>query len=266
MKIKFSKYHGAGNDFIMIDGRTLERSIHEQEVVFLCHRHFGIGADGVIVVMPSHAHDFEMKYYNSDGSYGAMCSNGSRCAIEFSRSIGYVFDTATFSCCEKVYQGKIRANGTITTSFPDAVAGTLIDEGYLVDTGAPHYILFLKNFVGLNPQEAGRRIRYDEKFSPAGTNVNFIHVVDENYLEIITYERGVEDLTLACGTGALAAAIAHMQKSKSFGKRIITVESDGGELAIELSRSGDAFLELNVIGPARHVFSAEITVQKLATS
>jgi diaminopimelate epimerase len=266
MQINFSKYHGAGNDFIMIDGRSLERPLHEDEVAFLCHRYFGIGADGVIVVEPDAKRDFKMRYYNADGSSGAMCANGSRCAIKFADRIGYAFERADFSCCDIPYLGKIYTPDLIGTSFPDQTSCTAHESGYHINNGAPHFVMFVDRLTSVDPRELGRKWRYHPDFMPIGVNVNFIEQLDENQLEIITYERGVEDITLACGTGALASAMAFLQKEDQYGQHELSLESDGGTLIVKLNRSKSGFSQIEVLGPAMEVFSSSIAAQKLSMS
>jgi len=266
MKLHFSKYHGAGNDFVMVDGRTLERPFLEDEIAYLCHRYFGVGADGLIIIDESDAYDFEMHYFNSDGSSGMMCANGSRCAIAFAKAIGYKFDVAQFSCCDIQYSGKLYDLKEAGTYFPNLIVGSETEEGYFIDTGAPHLVLFKDNFIGLDPRIDGHRLRYHELFAPGGCNVNFVQEVDRHHFEIVTYERGVEDLTLACGTGALAAAIAYADKNEENGKLELNLESDGGLLIIKFHRTENDITEIEVVGPVKHIFSAEIQVQKLSAS
>lgn len=266
MQVKFSKYHGAGNDFIMIDGRTLSRQLMEDEIAFLCHRHFGVGADGLIIVDPDSNQDFIMRFHNADGSSGAMCSNGSRCAIKFASRIGYEFDRAKFSCCGIPYVGKIYSRHLIGTSFPDQVSCTVHESGYHLNNGAPHFVIFVDRLTSVNPREVGRNWRYHQDFMPTGVNVNFIEVLDENELEIVTYERGVEDLTLACGTGALASAMAYVQKENKSGSQELSLESDGGTLTVKLNRTTTGYSNIEVLGPAEEVFSTTVAVQKLSMS
>lgn len=266
MEINFSKYHGAGNDFIMIDGRTLSRQLTSGEVAFLCHRYFGVGADGLIIIQPASDRDYKMIYYNADGGTGMMCANGSRCAVKYANAIGYPGKNARFSCCDVPYTGQMYGPELVGTEFPDLRKGKQIEQGYCVDTGAPHLVIFEAIMNGVDPRETGRYWRYHEDFAPNGTNVNFIEVVDDNELEIVTYERGVEDLTLACGTGALASAIAFADLNDRFGQLEIALQSDGGTLVISSDRVGDDFTNIEVKGPAVEVFSASIEVQKLSNN
>ena len=266
MRIHFSKYHGAGNDFIMIDERDLERKLETDEITFLCHRQFGVGADGIILISPHDEYDFNMDYINSDGSSGMMCANGSRCALAFARSIGYAFTECSFTCFGIVYKGRVNDMENIATGFPDLKPGRFMDMGYFIDVGAAHLVIFKDEFVGFDPREAGRRWRYHDIFAPTGVNVNFIKHTDTNHLEIITYERGVEDLTLACGTGALASAIAFAEREERFGACHLALESDGGTLDVSFHRTAETLSNIIVAGPAVEVFSAEIAVQKLSFS
>lgn len=266
MTITFSKYHGAGNDFIMIDGRTLKRALYTDEMVYLCHRYFGVGADGIIVIQPDAELDFAMEYYNSDGSSGMMCSNGSRCAIKFANVIGYQFEEAQFSCCDVVYRGMIYKDGLIGTRFPDLTNVEPIEGGYFVNNGTHHIVLFDEDMDSKDLREIGRTWRYNPEFDPPGVNVNFISVVNDNQLKIVTYERGVEDLTLACGTGALAAAMAFVQQTNGSGDASIDLTSKGGTLTVRLYRTPTGFEQVEVVGPVAQVFTTEIRVQKLALS
>ena len=266
MKITFSKYHGAGNDFIMIDGRTLSRTLAEGEISYLCHRYFGIGADGVIIIEPHESDDFTMNYHNADGSSGMMCSNGSRCAIHYARKIGYEFTKAKFSCCGAPYVGRIYNSELIGTSFPDLSNVKDLPYGHFVDNGAWHLVIFDQKNASIDHREVGRYWRYHEDFAPTGINVNFVEVIDDNALEIITYERGVENITLACGTGALASAMAFIQKENRVGPQKIAVKSGGGTLIVKFDKEGSSYASVEVAGPAIEVFTAEIVVQKLARS
>ncbi len=268
MQITFSKYHGAGNDFIMIDGNTLERDLEADEVIFLCHRRFGVGADGVIIVEPSSTDhfDFVMKFYNADGSSGAMCSNGSRCAIRFADKLGYKFTTASFSCCAIPYSGAMYSPDQFGTGFPDLVDGIDKKHGLYIDTGAPHLVIFTADISPVDPKEEGRRLRYHPEYAPLGANVNFIEILNDQELSIITYERGVEDLTLACGTGALASAIAYAQRINRFGEQEYALTSQGGTLIVRFNRTKAGFANIEVIGPAVEVFSSVVLPQKLSIS
>ena len=260
MTIPFSKYHGAGNDFVLIDGREIPDGLTVDQIGLICHRRFGIGADGIIVIAPSDKYDFEMLFYNSDGTSGAMCSNGSRCALHFAGLLGYPAQGASFSCCTIPYAGRFYEDGSIGTSFPDLIGGELNGHGYLVDTGAPHQVIFQELMSDELSRELGRSLRYHADFEPHGVNVNFVAPNNSRDLLIKTYERGVEDLTLACGTGALAAAIAYAQRESHMGQLEYALISDGGTLIIEFDRIDNDFRKVEVRGPAVRVFSSVITL------
>lgn len=258
MTININKYHGAGNDFILLDRAEMSRDLTINEMQSLCHRQFGIGADGIIIIGPHADVDFLMEFYNSDGSSGAMCSNGSRCAIAFARVRGYMDHSCHFICCDRHYTGRWLAEGVASTSFPDLTIGELFDDGYLLDTGAPHFVSFCERLDDIDAREEGRTLRYSAKLQPHGANINYVQVERDDFARIVTYERGVEDLTLACGTGALAAVMAHAQAHNRFGSIKMAMQSDGGTLIVSFHRKGDYFFEIEVEGPVTFVFKTSI--------
>lgn len=260
MTLQFYKYHGAGNDFLLLDRRTMSRSLTHEEINFLCDRRFGIGADGIIIVGDHHQVDFLMEFFNADGSSGAMCSNGSRCAIDFAKVTGYIEATCQFVCCDIFYSGTWHASGDVSTSFPDLYDGRNVEDGYLLDTGAPHFVRFCERLDDFDPRTIGRRLRYSDLFAPQGANINFVRIDAPERGDIVTYERGVEDLTLACGTGALAAAMAYAQLHELQGTRTMNLTSAGGTLNIEFHREGSRFSNIHVRGPVAFVFKTQMTL------
>lgn len=259
MTIAFEKYHGTGNDFILIDIRN--RAIPEDAdiIAHWCDRRFGIGADGLITLGLSDTHDFNMKYYNSDGRLSSMCGNGGRCIIAFARQLGLISTETSFSAPDGEHRGSILSShkGTyrVSLQMSDVRARNWDDKGIFLDTGSPHYVLMQEDLQNLDVAGQGKKIRNDPAFAPGGTNVNFMEV-KKGVIHLRTYERGVEDETLSCGTGVTAAAIAYSLKTGyDNGSTIVT---RGGKLSVSFSRKDMDFSEIYLQGPAVHVFSGTL--------
>jgi diaminopimelate epimerase len=259
MQINFSKYQGTGNDFIMLDNRSgFYDDLSVTHIKQLCDRRFGVGSDGLIKINADSKTDFEVDYYNSDGSK-SFCGNGARCAVAFASSLGIDVSRTTF----KAYDGDHEASmiaGIISLKMNDVSDIKVLGDDYQIYTGSPHYIHFLEG----NPLDIvsyGRSIRYNEVYSENGINVNTVQSVKENRLQIETYERGVEDETLSCGTGVTACAIAFAIKEGLQGLNEIHTQVKGGELAVRFNRvSNHQFEEVYLIGPAAFVFKGEVHV------
>lgn len=260
--IPFVKYHGAGNDFIMIDDRhgTYGELITEDWVAHACHRRFGIGADGLILLQKGvDGADFFMKYYNADGRTSTFCGNGGRCIVAFASSIGVHSGKCKFLGTDGWHDGEIHDDGLVTLSMKDV---DHIDQQYenavTLHTGSPHYVSFRENVREMNVNEEGKAIRYSPRFKEEGINVNFVENILPGEILIRTYERGVEDETFACGTGVVAAAIA----SAFHAKDDITdwsVHAKGGDLRVSFVRKDlHHFTNVKLIGPAMEVFRGEI--------
>ena len=211
MKIHFSKYQGAGNDFIIIDNRNSFFDTKNQELISrLCDRRIGIGADGFMLLNSSKQYDFEMLYFNADGNLGSMCGNGARCIVDFAKQLEVFKDTCSFLA----YDGPHYAEWTdeyVRLKMNDVDDIESDNGSFFIDTGSPHYISFVENLESVDVEREGKAIRYNERYKNEGTNVNFVELSDE-HISIRTYERGVEAETLACGTGAVACAIATFEK------------------------------------------------------
>lgn len=263
-KIPFVKYHGAGNDFILIDDRsgTWDHKMNEEWIARICHRRFGIGADGLILLQQGRdGADFFMKYYNADGRTSTFCGNGGRCIVAFAGRLGIHSGESVFLGTDGWHKGKLNKDGIVSLSMTDVSEVTKIDDKtYKLNTGSPHYITFVDNLDTIDVEHAGRAIRNSPPFGKEGINVNFIQSKGPAELRIRTYERGVEDETLACGTGVVAAAIANAIFHGDYsGKSLIHAE--GGELTVEFSRNGpEQFSEVRLIGPAVEVFRGEIEI------
>ncbi|MFC2187494.1 diaminopimelate epimerase [Peijinzhouia sedimentorum] len=256
MTIPFYKYHGTGNDFIMIDNREgLLGPAFRNQIPMLCHRHFGIGADGVILIQLHRDYDFEMVYYNPDGSQ-SLCGNGSRCAVAFARDLKMIKDKAIFLAYDGEHSAFIE-NDQIHLSMADIEKVDTIADDYFVNTGSPHYIKLVQSIQNFDVVGNGRKIRYTEAFEPNGTNVNFVELhVDDNALHIRTYERGVEDETMSCGTGVTAAALT---ASELGFQSPVSVHAQGGDLQVSFEKdAGGIYSNIYLIGPAVKVFQGDI--------
>jgi diaminopimelate epimerase len=254
MGIKFYKYQGTGNDFVILDNRdnSFEKQNTEQ-IERLCHRKFGIGADGLILLENSVSQDFKMIYYNSDGSQGSMCGNGGRCIVAFAKLLNIITNKATFEAIDGLHYATIE-NDLVKLQMMDV--NSVIDEkSYLfMDTGSPHHVIFEKNIDEIDVKKQGALIRYGKLYENIGTNVNFVQQLNSNTFKMRTYERGVEDETLSCGTGAVAIAIAAYQSNKITDK-VIKVETLGGKLEVSFENIKKIYKNIFLKGPAVLVFS-----------
>jgi len=253
MKFDFTKYQGTGNDFIMIDGRGKSIEFSSEEISHICDRRFGIGADGLIILKDHPNLDFEMDYYNADGSQ-SFCGNGSRCAQAFAKELGLISKDSNFLAIDGEHQGKID-QGVYATKMADVDSNSIVQLGtdWFIHTGSPHYIQFVDDVDSIDVYLKGREIRYSEEYREEGTNVNFVEI-HENGINVRTYERGVENETLSCGTGVTAAAIA-FQMQNNLQDENVQVSTKGGDLNILLQRSADkTFDSIWLVGPAIKVF------------
>jgi len=253
MLLKFSKYQGTGNDFVMVDDRLLSFPTANLSVIQkICHRKYGVGSDGLILIQADSEADFYMNFFNPDGSQ-SYCGNGSRCAVHFANTIGAIGNTCTYRAIDGLHQGQILKNGWVETSILPVSEIKKIEEDYFINTGSPHLILFSDNIEEIDIIEPARKIRYDARYSPGGTNVNFVERLNSSSIRMRTYERGVEDETLSCGTGVTAAALAVMKESG-----IISVETRGGKLQVEATKTTTGFEHIKLSGPAELVFNGEM--------
>lgn len=261
MQIPFYKYHGTGNDFIIIDHRSQTYiDLYNTDIVEnLCHRRFGIGADGLILLENSKIADFKMVYFNADGRQSTMCGNGGRCIVHFAHFLS-IFDKETkFEAIDGIHHAHITDTGMISLGMNDVVdMQKLNDNIFILDTGSPHFVKFLDTMPD-NIRDSGSSIRYSEAYRTNGINVNFV-VRTSNELQICTYERGVEDETYSCGTGVVAAAISSLANKPS-GNYHVPISTKGGKLEVVLTKSCESnFHDVRLIGPAVQVFSGSIKV------
>lgn len=259
MIIPFYKYEGTGNDFVMVDNRDLFFPKDNHTLVkHLCDRRFGIGGDGLILLEQDQDHDFRMVYYNSDGNQSSMCGNGGRCIVAFAKSLDIITDHAVFLAVDGVHEATIAEDGLVSLQMTD-VSEVAIHPGYVfLNTGSPHHVQLVDDLRQTAVKTLGSEIRYSELYGAAGSNVNFVQQTGAGSFAIRTYERGVEDETLSCGTGATAVAIAMHALGKTSAQQIeILVE--GGRLEVSFVKEGDSYKQVCLKGPATFVFKGSIT-------
>ena len=258
MEFTFYKYEGTGNDFIFIDNR--ENSFPKTDTKLiekLCDRRFGIGADGLILLESDVETDFRMVYFNSDGNQSSMCGNGGRCIVAFAKSLNLINDQTTFLATDGLHHAYILDNGIISLGMKD-VEEVKIQEGYVfLNTGSPHHVMLVDDIDIYDVRANGAKIRYSDLYGKAGSNVNFVKQLSDNHFRLRTYERGVEDETLSCGTGATAAAIAMNAIGKTNSNHV-HLDVEGGKLEVSFDRIGNVYTNVFLKGPAIFVFEGEI--------
>ena len=253
MPIEFYKYQGTGNDFVMIDNRLLQFPKNNTKLVAtLCDRKFGIGADGLILLEDHPEYDFKMVYYNSDGNLSSMCGNGGRCLVQFARFLGIIKHEATFEAVDGLHFARILENNWVSLGMND-VKEVRQETGYVfLDTGSPHHVQLVEDVTAFDVVSGGRTIRHDI-YGKAGANVNFVTPLSDKSFRVRTYERGVENETLSCGTGVTAVALAMYTLGKTTAKNV-TLETPGGTLQITFEPKKGHFEEVFLNGPALQVF------------
>lgn len=259
MKTKFYKYQGAGNDFILIDHtHSILENTDKQDIEHLCHRRFGVGADGLMFVTKHKDYDFEMHYFNADGKLGSMCGNGGRCIVAFAKQLGIIDRETNFLAVDGPHYARISENGEwVDLQMIDVSIIDRDEEAYVLNTGSPHYVAIQNNLKDFDVFNEGKNIRYNQTYSEKGINVNFVEDRGD-HLFVRTYERGVEDETYACGTGVTAVAMA-MAKHKNQNGHIKTdIKVLGGDIKIEFDYDGLNFTNVFLCGPAKLVFEGEV--------
>lgn len=258
MEMTFFKYQGTGNDFIMLDGINSTVKISVSEIQQLCNRRFGIGADGLIILKPHSKYDFEMDYYNADGSQ-SFCGNGSRCAQAFAKHLGLIENQSIFLAIDGVHHGRV-SDTWFETKMGEVSKVESIEKDFFIDTGSPHHIVYVEDIDSVNVEKEGAKIRYSDRYKLEGSNVNFVEV-SSDHLKVRTYERGVEGETYSCGTGVTAVAISYAFMQNSEGQQKTKILTKGGELAIKFDFSNDnSYQNIWLCGPAKMVYKGEIAV------
>lgn len=260
MKIPFYKYQGTGNDFVIIDNYNYAATaLTAKQIKDICSRHFGVGADGLMFLNKKEGYDFEMIYYNSDGRASTMCGNGGRCLVKFAHQAGIHKSVYHFTAIDGDHEAELETDGTISLKMQDVNKVDMHASHAIINTGSPHFIKFASDVDDIDVVATGREIRYSDTFKAEGINVNFVESLGEDSIYIRTYERGVEDETLSCGTGVTAAALLSAHNDNGF--NTVDVKTPGGRLSVEFDKVDDQHFEnIWLCGPAEFIFKGEIEV------
>jgi len=253
MTIEFYKYQGTGNDFVMIDNRHSNFDKNNTKLIAqMCDRRFGIGADGLILLEEHDTVDFSMVYYNADGKPSSMCGNGGRCIVAFAKFLGIIDNQATFEAVDGMHYAYVE--GDLVRLQMQNVCEIKANKNYVfLDTGSPHHIVQVEHLKQLDVKKEGAKIRYSHLYGAIGSNVNFVSKASEEVFGLRTYERGVEDETLSCGTGATAVALA-MHYIGETTKKLITLKVEGGKVQVSFDKTEKGYENIWLIGPAKQVF------------
>ncbi|CAM1340773.1 diaminopimelate epimerase [Tenacibaculum amylolyticum] len=258
MNLAFYKYQGTGNDFILVDNRSkIFPKENNMAIRQLCDRNFGIGADGFILLENDDNTDFRMVYYNADGNESTMCGNGGRCIVAFANKLGLIKEKATFNAIDGLHHATYD-NGIVSLQMIDVDSVQIHDNYVFADTGSPHHVELVQEIDVFDVYSKGKAIRNDI-YGPEGSNVNFVEQTDNNSFRLRTYERGVENETLACGTGATAAAIAMHTLGKTENNNI-NLKVQGGDLSVSFDIEDKKYHNIFLTGPATFVFEGNIEI------
>lgn len=259
MIIKFQKYQGTGNDFIIIDNTDLSFPSENISLIKqLCDRKFGIGCDGLILINPSDSSDYLMNYYNSDGNLGSMCGNGARCSVKFAQNINIIKNKTVFTAFDGLHDALIY-DDQITLSMKPV--NDIINYGndLFLDTGSPHYVQLVSDIENIDVFSQGRLIRNNSIFKNNGVNVNFVQVISKSEFSVRTYERGVENETLSCGTGVTAVALAMFELNKTSLNKL-KIATRGGDLSVKFNKCSKGYDNIKLTGNVKMVYSGEIQI------
>lgn len=260
MFLHFYKYQGAGNDFVVLDNRLGEYSeLSTKQIQFICARRFGVGADGLMMLNSHPQEAFEMKYYNADGREGSMCGNGGRCMVAFAKKLRLIEDKVSFSAFDGMHQAVLKKNNWVELKMSDVSDVEFGKDYAILDTGSPHYIVYTEFLGDVDVVKEGKAIRNSKRFAKEGINVNFIEY-GTNALLVRTYERGVEDETMACGTGVTAAALVVAgNQNKAY---TIPVKTNGGDMEVRFNKIDQQhYQDIWLCGPAEFVFEGDINIK-----
>lgn len=260
MTIDFYKYQGTGNDFVMIDNRSLFFPKDDVALIEkLCDRRFGIGADGLILLENDTHYDFKMVYYNSDGNESSMCGNGGRCLVAFAKQLNVIDKNTTFIATDGEHFASIADDGIVSLQMIDVDTIAIKPDYIFLNTGSPHHVQLVKDLKNYPVKENGAAIRYGDLYGKAGSNINFVEPLNESSFAVRTYERGVEDETLACGTGVTAVAIA-MHATGVTAATTIALQVEGGQLEVSFDVANQRYSKVFLKGPAQKVFLGQIEI------
>lgn len=257
MKQTFFKYQGTGNDFVMIDNRDLSFDKNDtKHINLLCDRRFGIGADGLILLENHDTLDFKMVYFNSDGKESSMCGNGGRCIVAFAKFLKIIENITNFEAIDGIHQAEIEKD-IVKIQMQDVEYLEVFNSHVFLNTGSPHHVQMASDLAQLDVKEVGSKIRYGAPYNEVGSNVNFVAKISDDVFSVRTYERGVEDETLSCGTGVTAVALA-MNHIGETDKNQITLNTEGGKLQVSFEKEDLGYKNIWLIGPAVQVFKGEM--------
>jgi diaminopimelate epimerase len=258
MLLHFYKYQGTGNDFIILDNREGTIQLTKEQVAFLCNRHFGIGADGLMLLNKNDQYDFEMVYFNADGALGSMCGNGGRCLTRFAYDKGIKPTTYKFIASDGEHEAVIDNNGWVHLKMIDIHEVSYQNDSTVLNTGSPHFVKPVNGIDNFDVYTNGKAIRYNDVYHENGINVNFVEWKQDE-LFVRTYERGVENETFSCGTGVTAAAIA--MSSDTIGVQETKINTLGGNLLIKFNKlDAQHFSNVWLCGPATFIFEGQVTI------
>lgn len=258
--LPFWKYQGTGNDFVMIDNRqNIFDASKEELIAALCDRRFGIGGDGLILIEQDKEEDFKMVYFNSDGKESTMCGNGGRCIVAFAKQLGIIEDSCRFTAVDGLHYATIDEQGIVSLQMVNVNHVEIKEKGVFLNTGSPHHVEIVRNLAYFDVYKKGKQIRTNESYAPKGTNVNFVEQEGPNHFRIRTFERGVEDETLSCGTGATAVALA-MHTLGKVDQQEIKIEVEGGELVVSFEYKEERYQNVFLKGTATFVFQGTIEI------
>ena len=272
MKVPFVKYHGTGNDFILIDNRKKKIKLTKKQIANFCHRRFGIGADGLMLLESHSEFPFEMIYYNADGLKSSMCGNGGRCISAFAHSLRIFKEKVSFLAVGKIYHAhltnqKENNKKNISLQMNDVLKKNILHKkNFILNTGSPHYVKFVENIELNNFIEEAKKIRYGKTWGEKGINVNFVSIEgknkkSKNLISVRTYERGVEEETYSCGTGAVACALAtNLFQNSSTKKNTIQVQTKGGKLKVSFENCESSYTNIFLSGETAKVFCGEYSL------
>jgi diaminopimelate epimerase len=257
MKIEFFKYHGTGNDFIILDNRDGQyNQLGQQAIRAMCERRFGIGADGLMLLGQAEGYDFSMSYYNADGAEGTMCGNGGRCMVRFAYDQGIHRSSYRFLAADGPHEADIDLTGIIRLRMTDVHKVESGIDFFVLNTGSPHYVKFQPEVRDHDVTAEGKEIRNSRKYAQAGINVNFVENLDDHTIFVRTFERGVEAETWSCGTGVTASALMAAHNEVGFNQ--VDVQTLGGKLSVEFDKVDEqTFRDIWLIGQAQFVYRGE---------
>ena len=260
MQITFYKYQGTGNDFVMIDNRLgVFPKDNTKLIAHLCDRRFGIGGDGLILLENDPETDFKMVYFNSDGNQSTMCGNGGRCLVAFAKKLQVIQNETTFNAVDGLHHASVDQDEIVSLQMIDVNSINTTANYSFLNTGSPHHVQIVEDLENYNVKDNGAAIRYGDLYGKEGSNINFVKKINDTTFSLRTYERGVEDETLACGTGATAAAIA-MNATGETDATSINLNVEGGKLIVSFDKKDNTYTNVFLKGPAEFVFEGTIEI------